>query len=174
MHINTGEVIITQEEIINNVFKPLIDNKLSSTYLTNVMTEYIHSLYEADVKIELNLQLLFLNYIIDNKQFHSLQRLLQSQIFPNSVEVAKCLVCAINKGYPNMIQVAIDMYHCLKEYHEVIDLLLRDNRVQDAIRYIEIYNVKGIKAKRILEKVHQLEINERNLYIEYYSKAHVI
>lgn len=137
------------------------------------MVEYQRSLYEAEIPVEINTQSLWLKYLITKREFQYMHMLLQYQSFSDSVEVAEDLLHAVHNGYPNAFQLVVDMFHRLKRPKDAIRVLLESNKVQEVISYIEKMRYKGVSAKQILEAAHRLPIKQRNVYIDYFSKANV-
>jgi hypothetical protein len=99
--------------------------------------------------------------------------LFQGRTFTDSIEFAERLIDAaeINEDFSQAVQIAIDMYHRLNKHKELIELLLKEKRVEDVIKYVERLQLKGARAKEILEVIQELPLKERNLYIEYFSKT---
>ncbi len=172
-----GEIVITQKEMVQNVFLPLVENsefsQNQSRYLIAAMVEYHRSLVDADVPVDISTQSLWLKYIISKKEFQYMHMLLQYQSFSDSVEIAEDLFGAVNNGYPNAFQLVVDIYHRLKKYKDVLRVLLTANRVQEAISYVERFQLRGTPAKEILEAAHRLSVKQRNVYIDYFSKSNV-
>jgi len=175
--IATGEVLIVQKEMIDHVFKPLLSNEefgsTHANYLITVMLEYQRSLCVRDLILDLELQRMWLHYIIEHKEFQYLQMIQQYAILPDTPEIALEFLNASHKGCRIASQLAIDMYYRMNMHTEAIKIILERNKVEDVINYVEKSNLKGIKAKEILEAVHRLPEKEKILYIEYFIKARV-
>lgn len=173
-----GEVIISQKEMIQYVFLPLvIDEDFSSVeskYLISAMIEFHRSLIEAEIPAEIATQILCIKFLIQKKEYLCLQMLLQYQSFGDSPELADCLLQAVDSGCALAFQLVLDMYHRMKRYREAIRILLASNRVQEAVTYVEKFRLKGFPAKEILEAAHRLPEKQLHVYLDYFSKANVI
>jgi len=166
---------------MEHIFKPLISTQFpangkeheNEVYFSSVMLEYIHSLIELEIPVNPSIQLLCIDYIIESNQLQRLQSLLQGRTFIDSIEFAERLINAaeVNNEFSQAVQMAIDMYHRLNKYERVIELLLKEKRVEDVIKYVEKLQLKGTKAKEILKVAQELPLKERHLYVEYFSKV---
>eukprot|EP00826_Nyctotherus_ovalis_P059421 TRINITY_DN8260_c0_g1_i7.p1 TRINITY_DN8260_c0_g1~~TRINITY_DN8260_c0_g1_i7.p1 ORF type:complete len:765 (-),score=200.79 TRINITY_DN8260_c0_g1_i7:237-2531(-) len=176
--IATGEAVITQKELIDSVFTPLLASEHFSSvlcrYLITAMLEYQRSLSERDLLIDLNMQIAWLHYIVEHKEFQYLQMLQQYAILPDTPEIASEFLYAARGGCLIAWQIAVDMYHRMGKHQEVLKIILERDKVEDAVDYVERYGLKGTKAKEILEAVHRLSEKERILYVEYFIKAAVM
>ena len=163
--------------MVQNVFLPLVDNeefsKKEYKYLISTMVEYHRSLMDANILVEVNTQSLWIKYLVTKKEFQYMHMLLQYQCFADSVEMAEDLFHAVNNGYPNAFQLVVDIFHRMKRPKDAIRVLLSGNRVQEVISYVERLRLKGTVAKEILEAAHRLPTKQRNVYIDYFSKANV-
>eukprot|EP00826_Nyctotherus_ovalis_P056566 TRINITY_DN7665_c0_g1_i2.p2 TRINITY_DN7665_c0_g1~~TRINITY_DN7665_c0_g1_i2.p2 ORF type:complete len:171 (+),score=30.14 TRINITY_DN7665_c0_g1_i2:1135-1647(+) len=155
----------------DEIFPANMGKSDDSSYFVNVMLEYFHSLMELDIPANIELQTFCIDYIIASGQFQRLQSLFQGMTFSDSPEFAERLIKLIPRNFPQAVQMATDIYHRMGNTKRVLELLLEEKRVEDVIRYVEKLQLKGTRAKEILKIAHELPLKERNLYVEYFSKA---
>ena len=174
MHISTGQLVITQEEMLKCVFAPLAnDLAIHERYLIPGLVEYLRSLHDLNIPIATPVQLFAIQLLIKAKATSYMQMLMQYQSFSDSLELAKEFEYLGKHGCDTALQWAIDMYHRLKQYNEVIKILMDHQKVMEMLVYIEQNRVKDVLVKDVLKVVNDLPVKRRKVYTDYFIKARV-
>ncbi|UYV72700.1 C18orf8 [Cordylochernes scorpioides] len=145
-------VIIDQSELYTDVFSVFEEETLPCHYVVSILLEYIRALALHQLQIPHYICRMLINILISNHKFDQLHQFLQYHIFSDSKMLA-CFLLSLQKVYPPSYQLGIDMLLRLdKSNEEVIDFLLSQNQILQALQFIRtIGNVDTVSPRKFLD-----------------------
>eukprot|EP00743_Colponemidia_sp_Colp-15_P007893 GILK01008548.1.p1 GENE.GILK01008548.1~~GILK01008548.1.p1 ORF type:complete len:762 (-),score=127.60 GILK01008548.1:63-2297(-) len=148
-----GLAVILQADVYHHVFAPLAAEQiLEGKYLISVILEYNRSLLLQQLPPQNYIQDLLVDLLIDHKQYFQLHQLLQYHVINDSPDVAHRLLIlgGANGPYRPVFQAGLDMLVRLQRFEDVIEALLKSNKVMEALSFLQRHPIAAIAAKRFL------------------------
>ncbi|KAI7690190.1 hypothetical protein SSS_10832 [Sarcoptes scabiei] len=145
-------VHIDQKDILSNFFEFFGEDKVSDNLGIAIVFEYINSLTHHEIPIDYCIYEFLINRLISTKNFYRMHQFLQYHVFTDSKHLA-CLLLSLNNTYAFAIQLGLDMLKRLQTSDdEIIDVLLSQNQIIRALRYVEKHrNIYSVSARKFLE-----------------------
>lgn len=123
------KVFIDQNEMITHVLESIVDQQQCET----ILLLYLQSLNRYGLAAQEDLSKLIIVQLIKNKSFEVLHSLVHQALLLESKSVA-CFLLARSSESPIIIQMALDMLYKVKAYEIIIEVLLGQGKVIDALR----------------------------------------
>lgn len=141
------KVLIEQSDMHSQVFQSIADKPQCET----IMLLYLQSLCKHNIAAQEDLSKMLINELIRNKSFDTLRRLVEYSLLMESKAIACYLLSHSNEDCA-VSQVALDMLSKIKAYEIVIEVLLGQGKVVDALRLaINTTEAERISARKFLE-----------------------
>jgi len=127
---NRSFSIVSTDETINDK-----EHSKRMKFAVSIILEYIRSLDEFNVPVEVDIFKLLIDLLTQNNQFFQLQQFIQYKILTDSVELA-CKLLEISTKQQPTTQLALDMLKRLNSSsEEIIEILLENNFVLEALQF---------------------------------------
>eukprot|EP01122_Echinamoeba_exundans_P004169 TRINITY_DN14182_c0_g1_i1.p1 TRINITY_DN14182_c0_g1~~TRINITY_DN14182_c0_g1_i1.p1 ORF type:complete len:758 (+),score=141.94 TRINITY_DN14182_c0_g1_i1:36-2276(+) len=132
-----GKTVIEQEDMYEQVFVP-IEERRSADHKTMVavIEEYIRSLSFHRLQVHSFIYELIIDLLVRNNRFYQLHQLLQYHVLSDSIHVA-CQLLSLASSYPAAMQLSLDMFKRLGEPHQILEILLSQNMLLQAMRFLK-------------------------------------
>eukprot|EP00347_Sterkiella_histriomuscorum_P024036 403332528 len=187
----TGECIVFQNEMLE-IFKDLIansthplnfedgverdygamldDKKIKHKYVLSVILEFLRSLLENQIPQQSTQQNLLMKYILETKDFSTLQNLMQYRVLNENPELARQLIilgsneskvsgkCYFEPAY----QIGLDMLKKLKLFDEIVIALLNEKQILRALNFAQEYGIHSMKLSTFNEILGELRKDTKN------------
>ncbi|OMJ66751.1 hypothetical protein SteCoe_36305 [Stentor coeruleus] len=137
-----GMTILLQSDVFLHVFKPFYKSKIDFLYLSQVLLAYIYSLITQDLHVHISHHYLLLKTLIKLKNFPLIHSLIEYRMIGNNTEIG-LMLCSLENGiekYPELFNIGIDMLYALKDYTNIVKVLIQKGDLFDAILLIKTYN----------------------------------
>nr|XP_027201920.1 regulator of MON1-CCZ1 complex-like [Dermatophagoides pteronyssinus] len=146
---------IDQKDILSNFFDYFTEDDIDNHLGIAIIFEYVYSLSSHDIEIEFFIYEFLINYLIKSGNYYQMHQFLQYHVFNDSTHLA-CLLLSLNKKYPYGYQLGLDMLKRLnKTDDEIIEVLLSQNQIIRALRYLEKYgDIYSVSARKFLETAY--------------------
>lgn len=159
------KVFINQNEMITHVLEPIVERKQCET----ILLLYLQSLNRYGLAAQEDLSKMIIVQLIKNKSFEILYSLVSQALLLESKSVA-CFLLARSSESPIIIQLALDILHKIKAYEIIIEVLLGQGKVIDALRVAKnTSNDNGyrLSARKFLEAA--LNTNNHLIYFSVFK-----
>merc|ERR1719285_636477 len=123
-------VVVTPSDIIHGVLLPC---RKTGKRIVGVVVEYIRTLHRAKLKIPFEVTEVLMDLLVDRNEFYALHQLLQYHALPDDLRLANRLL-ALSNVYPPGKQLGIDMLLRLNIWPPICDLLIKEKKVEVALR----------------------------------------
>lgn len=146
-HLNVNFLLISSIFLMESNLQQVSDNLGIA-----IVFEYINSLTHHEIPIDYCIYEFLINRLISTKNFYRMHQFLQYHVFTDSKHLA-CLLLSLNNTYAFAIQLGLDMLKRLQTSDdEIIDVLLSQNQIIRALRYVEKHrNIYSVSARKFLE-----------------------
>ncbi|OTF73383.1 Mic1-like protein, partial [Euroglyphus maynei] len=143
---------IDQKDILSNFFEYFTEDRIDNHLGIAIVFEYVYSLSSHDIQIDFLIYEFLINYLIKSGNYYQMHQFLQYHVFTDSTHLA-CLLLSLNKKYPYGYQLGLDMLKRLnKTDDEIIEVLLSQNQIIRALRYLEKHgDIYSVSARKFLE-----------------------
>lgn len=144
-----GLKVITQQEMYTLLFLPCEDANVDYRIMIIILTTYLTSLVQYNLPSESYIHELLIDLLVRNKKFYQLHHLLQYHIISDSLHVA-CQLLYLESMYPPSLQLALDMFKRLGEFHHFLEVLLTKGNIIYAIKFLQLIKIRESDIKRIV------------------------
>lgn len=146
-------VLIQQSDMYTNVFTPMAD----ADHLGPVLMLYIHSLSKQKITVTHDLSKMIIIDLVKQKKFNALHQLLHLNVISESKPLA-CFLLSLSKVDERLFQAAMDMLARLNANEIIIEVLLEQGKVIEALRLAkQLPNADHIPARKYLEAAQKLK-----------------
>ncbi|XP_065361103.1 regulator of MON1-CCZ1 complex [Calliphora vicina] len=141
------KVLIEQIDMHTQVFQSIVEKPQCQT----ILLLYLQSLCKHNIAAQEDLSKMLINELILNKSFDTLRRLAEYSLLMESKAIA-CYLLSHSNEDPAVSQVALDMLTKIKAHEIIIEVLLGQGKVVDALRLaINTSDAGRISARKFLE-----------------------
>lgn len=141
------KVLIEQIDMHTQVFQSIVEKPQCQT----ILLLSIQSLCKHNIAAQEDLSKMLINELILNKSFDTLRRLAEYSLLMESKAIA-CYLLSHSNEDPAVSQVALDMLTKIKAHEIIIEVLLGQGKVVDALRLaINTSDAGRISARKFLE-----------------------
>jgi len=123
-------VVVSPSDIIHGVLLPCRD---TGKRIVGVVVEYIRTLHRAKLKIPFEVTEVLMDMLVDRNEFYALHQLAQYHALPDDLRLANRLL-ELSNVYPPGKQLGIDMLLRLNNWPPICDLLIKEKKVEVALR----------------------------------------
>lgn len=139
-------VMIEQNDLIH-IFNTIIDKRV----LEKVLIAYIYSLVKYSITCEYDLSKVLILTLVGNNKIHDLQQVLSFQVLHESKALA-CFLLSLANYDPLISQMSLDMLRRLNAFEIIVEILLEQGKILDALRLTKLYtNPDTIVARKFLD-----------------------
>lgn len=141
-----SQIVIEQGDILQ-ILNTIIDKDL----LEKVLMVYIYSLVKHSISCEYDLSKLLIMTLVGSGKAQDLQQIISYNVLTESKPLA-CFLLSLTNHDPLISQMALDMLKRLNANEIIVEILLEQGKVIDAIRLAQQYtNTDYIAARKFLE-----------------------
>ncbi|KAL9904700.1 regulator of MON1-CCZ1 complex protein bulli [Glossina fuscipes fuscipes] len=143
------KVLIEQLDMYSHVFQPIAGKPQCET----ILLLYLQSLEKHNVAAQEELSKLLTTELIRNQNYETLRRLVSYSLIMESKTIA-CFLLSHSNEAPVITQVALDMLSKIKANDIIIEVLLGQSKVVDALRlakHTTTLDDMSISARKFLE-----------------------
>lgn len=146
-------VLIQQSDMYGSVFTPIAD----ADHLGPVIMLYIHSLSKQKITLQHDLSKMIIIDLVKQKKINALHQLLHLNVISESKPLA-CFLLSLSKVDDRLFQTAMDMLARLNANEIIIEVLLEQGKVIEALRLAkQLPNADHIPARKYLEAAQKLK-----------------
>ncbi|KAJ6238959.1 colon cancer-associated protein mic1 [Anaeramoeba flamelloides] len=147
-----GYLIISQSEIIQNVFHPLYDNEeIDQNYLLSVLIEYLRTLCVFHLEINYTIPHLVVDLSYDTKQYSQFHQFIMHLIINDSPQWGH-YIARRGSQYSPIFLLALDIFKRIDCKEEIFSWLIDSNKIYLALKVIEKEKIPKEMIIQILEK----------------------
>jgi hypothetical protein len=140
------QIVIEQNDMLQ-IFNGITDKSM----LEKVLTVYIYSLVKNSITCEIDLSKLLVLTLVGSGKINDLQQVLSFQVLHESKMLA-CFLLSLANYDPLISQMAMDMLKRLNAHEIIVEILLEQGKVIDALRLTRLYNnPDAISARKYLD-----------------------
>lgn len=140
-------VLINQSDMHSSVFQSIADEN----HLCPVLMLYIHSLAKQKITLQHDLSKMIIIELVKQKKINALHQLLHLSVLSESKPLA-CFLLSLSKVDERLFQTAMDMLARLNANEIIIEVLLEQGKVIEALRLAkQLPNADNIPARKYLE-----------------------
>lgn len=140
------EIVIDQNDMLH-IFNTIVDKNM----LEKVLLCYIYSLVVYSITCEYDLSKMLVMTLVGSQKVHDLQQILSFQVLHESKPLA-CFLLSLANYDPLISQMALDMLKRLNANEIIVEILLEQGKIIDAIRLMKQYtNADLIPARKFLD-----------------------
>ncbi|XP_055846328.1 regulator of MON1-CCZ1 complex [Episyrphus balteatus] len=140
-------VLIDQSDMHNSVFSLIPERPYTET----VLILYLQSLSKHNIAAQEDLSKMIITELIRNRNFDTLRRLVEFSLLMESKPIA-CFLLSYSNVNPAISQIALDMLSKIKANEIIIEVLLGQGKVVDALRLaMSLPDGETISARKYLE-----------------------
>lgn len=144
-------VLINQADMFTNVFTLIAD----ADHLGHVLTLYIYSLVKQKITLQHDLSKMIIIDLVKHKKMNALHQMLHLNILSESKPLA-CFLLSLSKVDDKLFQAAMDMLARLNANEIIIEVLLEQGKVIDALRLAkQLPHPDNIPARKYLEAANK-------------------
>lgn len=145
-----NQVVIEQSDMLQ-IFNTIIDKNI----LEKVLMVYLFSIVKNSISCEYDLSKVLVMTLVGSQKIQDLQQILSYNVLHESKPLA-CFLLSLMNHHPLIGQMALDMLKRLNAHEIIIEILLEQGKVVDAIRLAKQYvNPDTISARKFLEAAHK-------------------
>lgn len=146
------QIVIDQSDVLQ-ILNTIVDKKM----LEKVLLSYIYSLVKYSITCEYDMSKMLVLTLIGSQKVHDLQQILSFQVIHESKPLA-CFLLSLANYDPLISQMALDMLKRLNAYEIIVEILLEQGKVIDAIKLTKQYtSVDSIPARKFIEAALKVE-----------------
>lgn len=143
----TPRILINQSDMFKHVFTPIID----SEQIGNILILYLHSLAKFKIAAQDELSRMIINDLVKRRKLNILQQLLNYSLITESKPLA-CFLLSLSNIHSSIEQMALDMLGRLNANDIIIEVLLGQGKIIDALNLARQFpKVDLIPARKYLE-----------------------
>ncbi|CAG9807580.1 unnamed protein product [Chironomus riparius] len=152
------EIIIDQNDMLQ-IFNTIVDKNM----LEKVLLCYIYSLVVHAITCEYDLSKMLVMTLVGSQKVHDLQQILSFQVLHESKPLA-CFILSLANYDPLISQMALDMLKRLNAHEIIVEILLEQGKIIDAIRLAKQHtNVDMLPARKFLDAALKVD-NKMTFY----------
>ncbi|XP_067644801.1 regulator of MON1-CCZ1 complex [Eurosta solidaginis] len=141
------KVLIEQHDMLAYVFQPIAEREYTET----ILIHYLHSLNKHNIAAQEDLSKLIISELIRNRNFDTLRRLVSYSLLLESKPIA-CFLLSHSNVDAAISQIALDMLSKIGAHDIIIEVLLGQGKIIDALRLAgNSKNNETISARKFLE-----------------------
>ncbi|XP_014089922.2 regulator of MON1-CCZ1 complex [Bactrocera oleae] len=141
------KVLIEQQDMFQYVFQPISERFNTET----ILILYLYSLNKHNIAAQEDLSKMIISELIRNRSFDTLRRLVKYSLLFESKPIA-CFLLSHSDVDRAISQIALDMLSEIKAHDIIIEVLLGQGKVVDALRLAcNSMNRNTISARKFLE-----------------------
>jgi regulator of MON1-CCZ1 complex len=157
-----SEIVIEQGDMLQ-IFNTIIDKNIQE----KVLMVYLFSIVKHSISCEYDLSKLLVVTLIGSQKIQDLQQILSYNVLHESKPLA-CFLLSLTNHHPLISQMALDMLRRLNAHEIIVEILLEQGKVIDAIRLAKQYtNTDLIPARKFLEAAWKSE--EKMIFYSVYN-----
>ncbi|PAV92025.1 hypothetical protein WR25_22692 isoform A [Diploscapter pachys] len=146
---------IEQRDMQSSVFIPLTEDvSLDECFVSNVLLEYLRSLYKQKQPVDSYFLELVVQTLCDAGQMGKLQQLVTYRVIEDSKQLAILLISYAARC-PSLFQSAVDILSRRKAADQIIEVYLSNGQFIDAARYFDSQTLSSSLANKICERCSQ-------------------
>lgn len=156
------EIVVDQNDLLL-IFHTIADKNL----LEKVLLSYIYSLVKHSITCEYDLSKMLVMTLIGSQKANDLQQILSFQVIHESKPLA-CFLLSLANYDPLISQMAFDMLKRLNATDIIVEILLEQGKVIDAIRLAKQYtNPDAIPARKYLDAA--LKVDDKMVFYSVFN-----
>ena len=128
--------------------------KMDSRYMIGVVAEYIRTLNHHRLVVTPLIMRFLVDLLASSGRFYELHQFIQYKVVHDSEAVAEQLL-TLQEQHPASFQLSIDMLQRLGASERIVDLLLQNGQVLNALLYTRRHKMKNLPVRRFLEAALQ-------------------
>uniref|UniRef100_A0A034V0V0 Uncharacterized protein C18orf8 n=1 Tax=Bactrocera dorsalis TaxID=27457 RepID=A0A034V0V0_BACDO len=141
------KVLIEQQDMFQYVFQPISERANTET----ILILYLYSLNKHNIAAQEDLSKMIISELIRNRSFDTLRHLVSYSLLLESKPIA-CFLLSHSDVDPAISQIALDMLSKIEAHDIIIEVLLGQGKVVDALRLARnSMNNDSISARKFLE-----------------------
>lgn len=151
-----AQIVIEQNDMLH-VFNTIVDKAV----LEKVLLVYVYSLVSNSITCEYDLSKMLVMTLVGSgsQRIQDLQQILSYNVLHESKALA-CFLLSLMNHHPLISQMSLDMLKRLNAHEIIVEILLEQGKVIDAIRLAKIYtNYDLIPARKFLEAAAKSDDN---------------
>jgi len=149
-YVNDKVVIDQDRDMYKCVFALSLVDTCSPSYLVAIVAEYIRTLNHFRLTISNNITCFLVSLLADSGHFFRLHQFIQYKVVHDSEAVAEKLL-EMRHQHHAAFQLAVDMLQRLKSADRIVQVLLIEGKVLDALLYTRRNNLKQLNVRGFLE-----------------------
>lgn len=147
-----SQIVIEQSDVLQ-VLGTITDKNL----LEKVLMVYIFSIVKHSISCEYDLSKLLIMTLVGSGKIQDLQQIMSYNVLHESKPLA-CFLLSLANHNPLISQMALDMLKRLNANEIIVEILLEQGKVIDAIRLAQQYtNIDFVTARKFLEAALKTE-----------------
>lgn len=140
------QIVIDQSDILQ-IFNTIVDKNIQE----KVLIVYLHSIVKHSISCEYDLSKLIVITLVGSQKVQDLQQILSYNVLHESKPLA-CFLLSLTNYHPMISQMALDMLRRLNAHEIIVEILLEQGKVVDAVRLSKQYmNPDTIPARKFLD-----------------------
>ncbi|XP_030375333.1 regulator of MON1-CCZ1 complex [Scaptodrosophila lebanonensis] len=144
-------VLIEQDDMHAQIFQPIAKRPYAET----ILMLYLQSLNKYNIAAQEELSKMIISELINNRSFDTLRRLVSYSMLLESKSIA-CFLLAHSDVDTAISQVALDMLSKIQAHEIIIEVMLGEGKVIDALRLAKnSMGMDKIPARKFLEAAHK-------------------
>jgi hypothetical protein len=156
------EIVIEQNDMLQ-IFNTIHDKHV----LEKVLLSYINSLVKNSIVIEYDLSKMLIITLVGSQKINDLQQILSYQVLHES-KILACFLLSLANYDPLISQMALDMLKRLNAHEIIVEILLEQGKIIDAIRLTKQYsNCDTIPARKYLEAA--LKVDDKMVFYSVFN-----
>lgn len=145
-----NQIVVEQSDVLH-IFNTIIDKNI----LEKVLMVYLFSIVKHSITCEYDLSKVLVVTLVGSGKIQDLQQILSYNVLHESKPLA-CFLLSLMNHHPLIAQMSLDMLKRLNANEIIIEILLEQGKVIDAIRLAKQYsNIDAIPARKFLEAAHK-------------------
>lgn len=138
------QIVIEQSDIL-----PIVNTIIDKNLLEKVIMCYVFSIVKHSVSVEYGLSKVLIMTLVGGQKIQDLQQILSYNVLHESKPLACFLLSLTNRDHL-ISQMALDMLMRLNAHEIIVEILLEQGKVVDAIR-LQYTNSDSISARKLLD-----------------------
>lgn len=145
-----NQIVIEQSDMLQ-IFNTIADKNI----LEKVLMVYLFSIVKHSISCEYDLSKVLVMTLVGSQKIQDLQQILSYTVLHESKALA-CFLLSLMNHHPLIAQMSLDMLKRLNAHEIIVEILLEQGKVIDAIRLAKQYmNTDFIPARKFLEAAHK-------------------
>lgn len=145
-----NQVVIEQSDILQ-----LLNTIIDKSLLEKVLMIYVYSIVKHSISCECDMSKLLILTLVGSHKIQDLQQILSYNVLHESKPLA-CFLLSLTNRDPLISQMAFDMLKRLNSHEIIVEILLEQGKVIDAIRLTkQSSSTDFIAARKFLDAAHK-------------------